>query len=189
MEKIIGLKRNTVKLNKYNPLWKEEFEKEKLILSELLTGFDVDIQHIGSTSIVGCWAKPIIDIAIGVKSLEYGKNLIPILTENGWTYDGKADFGIRYFLKKCQDDISTHFLHIEDKNTRIWQNHIVFRDYLNSHPEITEEYSLLKLALEKEFGDNRKEYTSRKDPFIAKIIEKALKEWNITPIGENYKIN
>ena len=44
-----------------------------------LHDYDVDIQHIGSTSIVGCLAKPIIDIAIGVKSLEYREQLIPVL--------------------------------------------------------------------------------------------------------------
>lgn len=187
MNKILGLKSGTVKLVKYNPRWKEEFEKEKKVLFHLLKDFEVDIQHIGSTSIIGCVAKPIIDIAIGVKSLDYGKSLIPILTANGYYYDGKADYGIRYFLKKCNNDISTHFVHIEDTNTRIWQNHIIFRDYLNSHPEKTDEYSALKLELERKFKDNRKEYTNRKAPFITNVIDKALKEWNIKKVGKDYK--
>ena len=53
--------------------------KARKKLKKLLKNFNFQIEHIGSTSIIGCSAKPIIDIAIGVQSLEYGKQLIPIL--------------------------------------------------------------------------------------------------------------
>lgn len=101
----LGLKRGTVRIDKYNPEWKNEYLKEENILNEELKNYDVQIEHIGSTAIVGCSAKPIIDIAIGVPELEYGKQLIPILEKLGWTYDGKSDFGVRWFLKKCNGDI------------------------------------------------------------------------------------
>ena len=96
-------------------------------MKDALKNYDVDIQHVGSTSIVGCKAKPIIDIAIGVSNLEYGKRLIPILQKIGYHYDGRNDFGVRYFLKKCENDIETYFIHIEDKNSGVWQHHILFR--------------------------------------------------------------
>ena len=145
----LGLKRKTVRIDDYNPEWKDYFLKEKEILSNKLSDYDIVIEHIGSTSIVGCAAKPIIDIAIGVPYLEYGKQLIPLLEEIGWTYDGTSDFGVRWFLKKCNGVVRTHFLHIEDRNSRIWQNHIVFRDYMNLHPEKIKEYSDLKKKLKK----------------------------------------
>lgn len=137
---------------------------------------------------MGCSAKPIIDIAIGVPSLEYGKQLIPVLEKVGYTYDGKADFGVRWFLKKCKGELRTHFIHIEDRNSRIWQNHIVFRDYLNLHPEKVKEYSQIKEQCESEFASNREGYAKKKDPFIEQTISQALKEWNIKPVGEDYKI-
>ena len=184
----LGLKSKTVRIDKYNPKWREEFLKQEKILKRALQGYDVKIEHIGSTSIVGCSAKPIIDIAIGVPSLEYGKQLIPILEDLGWTYTGDADFGVRWFLKMCKGDLRTHFIHIEDRNTRIWQNHLVFRDYLNAHPERVKEYSEIKEQCEKEFATNRKGYAKLKDPFIEKTIQTALNEWNIQPLGEDYKM-
>lgn len=184
----LGLKRGTVRIDKYNPEWKNEYLKEEKILKEALSGYDVDIQHIGSTSIVGCSAKPIIDIAIGVPNLQYGKQLIPLLQEIGWTYDGNADFGVRWFLKKCDGDVRTHFIHIEDKFDRIWQNHIIFRDYLNTHPEKVKEYSALKEQIEKEYIDNRQGYASIKDPFIEQTIRQALEEWNLEPVGQDYTL-
>ena len=184
----LGLKRGTVRIDKYNPEWKNEYLKEEKILKEALSGYDLDIQHIGSTSIVGCSAKPIIDIAIGVPDLQYGKQLIPLLQEIGWTYDGTADFGVRWFLKKCDGDIRTHFIHIEDKFDRIWQNHIIFRDYLNTHPEKVKEYSTIKEQIEKEYVDNRQGYALRKDPFIEQTIKQALEEWDLKPIGKDYTL-
>ena len=184
----LGLKRGTVRIDKYNSEWKNEYLKEEKILKDILKDYDVDIQHIGSTSIVGCSAKPIIDIAIGVPNLEYGKQLISILQNNGWTYDGTSDFGVRWFLKKCDGDVRTHFLHIENRVDRIWQNYIVFRDYLNSHPELVKEYSDIKERIEKEFADNRQGYAAIKDPFIERVIKQALEEWNLEPVGDDYEL-
>ena len=184
----LGLKRGTVRIDDYNPEWKEEFLRQKDILEKTLKDYDVVIEHIGSTSIVGCSAKPIIDIAIGVPSLEYGKQLIPLLQNIGWTYDGKADYGVRWFLKKCDGDIRTHFIHIEDRYSRIWQKHIVFRDYLNLHPEKVKEYSDIKKRIEKEFADNRQGYANIKDPFIEETIKLALEEFDLEPVGEDYSL-
>ena len=65
----MGLKIGTVKLEKYNSKWQEMFESEKKILGEIFKGLEVKIEHIGSTSIEGIFAKPIIDIAIGLNKL------------------------------------------------------------------------------------------------------------------------
>lgn len=184
----LGLKRGTVRIDKYNSKWKDEYLKEEKELKKVLENYDVDIQHIGSTSIVGCSAKPIIDIAIGVQNLEYGWRLIPLLQEIGWNYDGTSDYGVRWFLNKGYDDISTHFIHIEDKNGRVWQNHIVFRDYLNLHMDKVREYSNLKERISKEFINNRQGYAKIKDSFVEETIELALKEWNLEPLGDDYEI-
>ena len=182
----IGIKRKTVKVFKYNPEWKNEYLKEKNTLKDALKNYNVDIQHVGSTSIVGCKAKPIIDIAIGVSNLEYGKRLIPILQKIGYHYDGRNDFGVRYFLKKCENDIETYFIHIEDKNSIIWQHHILFRDYMNFNPEEVTKYSELKENLAQKFCDDRKSYTKAKEAYIEKIIDKAFKKFDVKPKGENY---
>jgi GrpB-like predicted nucleotidyltransferase (UPF0157 family) len=67
---MIGLKRGTVKLVPYTYKWKEEYEKEEKLLYSVMGKYILDIQHVGSTSIEGLDAKPIIDIAVAVESLD-----------------------------------------------------------------------------------------------------------------------
>lgn len=184
----IGLKIKTVKIFEYNPEWRNEYLEEKTALECVLKDYDFNIEHIGSTSIVGCKAKPIIDIAIGVPNLEYGKKLIPILKEIGYHYDGRNDFGVQYFLKKCENDIETYFIHIEDKNSRIWQHHILFRDYMNLNPDEVIKYSDLKEELAQNFVYDRKGYTKAKETYIEKIIDKAFEQFNVKPVGEKYSV-
>lgn len=169
----LGLVSGTVRIEEYNPEWKEEFLKEEALLRKELHDFEIDIQHVGSTSIVGCYAKPIIDIAIGVKSLEYGEFLIPSLCKIGYTYDGDGKIPGRHFFKKKNGEFSTHYIHVEPVNGRLWMNHIFFRDYLSKHPQIVIEYSNLKKRLELDYCQNRDSYAAEKNPFIERIIKAA----------------
>lgn len=109
----LGLKSGTVKIEEYNPQWKDEFLKEKTLLEKQLLDYVVDIQHVGSTSIIGCCAKPIIDIAIGVESLEYGEQLIIVLCNIGYTYDGDGKIPGRHFFKKKNGELTTHYIHVD----------------------------------------------------------------------------
>jgi GrpB-like predicted nucleotidyltransferase (UPF0157 family) len=172
----LGLMSGTVKIEEYNPEWKDGFLKEETLLKKQLQDFDVDIQHVGSTSIVGCYAKPIIDIAVGVESLEYGEQLIPVLCNIGYIYDGDGDIPGRHFFKKKDAQLSTHYIHVEPINGILWNNHILFRDYLNKHPQIIIEYSNLKKRLVKDFFENINNYAKGKNPFIEKLIETAERE-------------
>ena len=65
----MGLRVGTVKIEKYNPNWKNMFNEEKEILNKLFGDLAIKIEHIGSTSIENLSAKPIIDILVSVKSL------------------------------------------------------------------------------------------------------------------------
>ncbi len=184
----IGLKSKTVKIIEYDPEWKNEYLKEKTILNNALKNYDVDIQHVGSTSIIGCKAKPIIDIAIGIQNLEYGKKLIPVLEKIGYYYNDTVSFDGSYFLKKCKDNIETHFIHIENKNGKSWQNHIIFRDYMNLNSIEVVKYSNLKEILSQKFYNDRKCYTKAKETYIQKTIDKALKHFNLLTKDSDYTI-
>lgn len=167
----LGLISGTVEIIEYNPEWKDEFLQEKEVLEKQLQDYDVDIQHVGSTSIVGCFAKPIIDIAIGVESLEYGEQLVLLLCNIGYVYAGDGGIPGRHFFKKINGELSTHYIHLEPINGILWDNHILFRDYMNKHPQLIIEYSDLKKCLEKDFYNNRNNYAIGKNPFIEKVIE------------------
>lgn len=168
---IIGVKKEKVRLSSYNPAWQKLYEKEKEMLLPLVKRFGLGIEHVGSTSIPGAKAKPIIDIAIGVKNLEDGKKFIKPLELLNYEY--KHDAGVKgrhYFCKGGENE--TCHVHIEEFNGAIWKNQVDFRNYLIKHKEALEEYNKLKESLAKEFKDDRREYTVQKEDFIKDILDK-----------------
>ena len=169
---MLGLNKDSVKLCPYDPSWKDEFEKEKNILKQVLGDYALDIQHVGSTAIPGLSAKPIIDIAVAVESLDVLHKLIPILEEAGYgVKDSIADKG-EVLASKGGEAYNTHFVHVEVKDGVYWNNHILFRDYLIQHPEYIKKYEDMKQNVFNKFKD-RKAYTAHKSSFIQEVLKLA----------------
>lgn len=163
-----------VKLDPYTSEWKTEFGIEKERLSTILNGHIIDIQHVGSTSIEGCHAKPVIDILIGIESLEYGEALIPILVEQGYIH--KFNVPGEVYFKKQSNGLTTHHIHIAPINGQVWKNQILFRDYLRLHPEKLQEYMQLKQCLAIQFANDRDQYSKGKEDFILQVLFDAENE-------------
>lgn len=170
---MVSLARGKVKIEPYRSEWVKNFEDEKQLIKAKIEKHIKDVQHIGSTSIVGLDSKPIIDIAIGVESLEDGRLCIEGLSELGYVYMNDAGVPGRHFFAKGVDECRTHYLHIEVIGGQLWKSHILFRDYLREHPEETEKYAKLKYQLAVEHESDRIKYTLGKEPFIKAIILKA----------------
>lgn len=178
MEKEIGLKKGLVRVEKYNPQWQEEFLKEKEILTRLFGDVAKSIEHVGSTSVVGLSAKPIIDIAIGVDNLEdVNKVREKILRFPHYTIkENNADGEI--LMRKgtpvkpgeIKPDYITHFIHIMEINGLKYKETIVFRNYLKTHNKALKEYNNLKQSLAKKYKHDRKAYFNAKDEFIKSIL-------------------
>lgn len=164
-----------VKLLSYNPKWKKLYKKEEKLLRSAIGEYILDIQHVGSTSIPGAKAKPIIDIAVGVKSLKLGEKCIKPLEKLGYEYKHDAGIKGRHFFAKGSEMYRTYYVHIEKINGKLWKHHILFRDYLRSHKKVVKKYNELKEKLAKKYKDDRDTYTVKKDPFIKKIIKKLKK--------------
>lgn len=170
-DNLLGLSNKKVLLTNYSGEWKEEYKKEAQQLSQLLVKWDVHIQHIGSTSIPNICSKPIIDIAVGVKSEDDMQEIKELLIKKGYNYCPNAGSIDRFFFAKGEEQCRTHNIHVEIYGGISWQNHIVFRDYMINHPEIATEYSCLKRILAKRYENERKKYTEAKDNFIKNILE------------------
>ncbi|TFG11015.1 GrpB family protein [Candidatus Heimdallarchaeota archaeon] len=170
---MIGLKRGIVELKTYNPKWREFYEQESKVISSQISDFLVDIQHIGSTAIPGIIAKPIIDIAVAINSLENIAKIIEPLSEIGFVYRGEQGIPDRHLFIKGGEELRTHHIHVMHKSHYEWKKHILFRDYLLNHPEEVQKYSELKRRLEKQFKQDRESYTESKSEFIEGILEKA----------------
>lgn len=160
----------------YSPDWSRQFIKEKQLLTAVLDGQVIAIDHIGSTSIPGIYAKPTIDILIAVKDIRVVDEFNPAMQELG--YEAKGEFGIperRFFMKNI-DEQRTHNVHIFQIGNSQLARHISFRDYLIVHPIDADKYSELKIKLAKKFADDRDAYQNGKDEFIKAIDAKAL-QW------------
>ena len=171
----IGLKRGTVKVVPYRKEWAREFEKEKARIFQICGDKIVAVEHIGSTSVPGLAAKPIIDIAIGVRRLEDAEQLLRPLRKIGYQFYKKFQRQ-RLFVAKGPDENRTHYLHVMRYKGAKWNADQLFRNYLRSHPKEVKRYIQLKTKLAREHSNNRQAYSDGKDIFIKSIIKKARKK-------------
>lgn len=178
--KVIGLQRKKVELLPYNPAWQKLYQKEAKLLYSAIGKYILDIQHVGSTSIPGAKAKPIIDIAIGVINLKNAEKCINALTQLGYEYKYNAGIKGQRFFAKGSESSRTHYIHITKLNSRMWKDCVLFRDYLRKHKEAIKEYNELKENLAKKYKNDRYTYTAQKDSFIKSTIKKSqppAKKW------------
>jgi GrpB-like predicted nucleotidyltransferase (UPF0157 family) len=160
----------------YNSNWLKQFEEEKVKLQEILANKVIAIEHIGSTAVEGLGAKPILDIAIGVNDLNVVSEFIELLTPIGYEFVYHKNFPERRFFRKGQWGAGTHHLHFYLFEGEDWNNQMLFRNYLRTHPDALKEYQQLKINLAKKFRFDRASYTENKAAYIQKVIRQAKSE-------------
>ena len=163
------------RIEKYNSNWENEFLKEKEILSKIFGDLAIEIEHIGSTSVKGLSAKPIIDIAVALYKLDDFEKVKEKFQKEPYSVKEDSDED-EILIRKGAEDNRTHFIHVMEINSKRYKDTIIFRNYLRKHEEAMKEYESLKKELAKKYADNRKMYTSSKNEYIDNIIKKAYKE-------------
>lgn len=171
----LGLKNNEVRLVEYSPKWKDEFERSKNLILDHTHIPENRIEHIGSTSIIGMSAKPIIDIIIGVDDLEkVDKTLFKELEKAGF-FRLKVNRPNEIVLAKFLDEsykVKTHFIHLVEYKKDLWHNLIFFRDYLNNNKEDREKYLDIKKKYVSKSSTGIIDYTNYKENFVKEIYKK-----------------
>jgi len=158
----------------HNPLWEKQFLFEAENIKNILKDQIVNIHHIGSTSIPGIYAKPIIDILVEVQNIDkvddYNEemSIIGYISRGEWGISGR-----RYFIKGLYE--RTHHVHIYQKGDSEINRHLLFKDYMINHPEEAKQYENLKKMLANKYRYNPAAYIDGKDEFIKDIDRKALK--------------
>jgi GrpB-like predicted nucleotidyltransferase (UPF0157 family) len=176
MEVYMDIFDSNVKLEKYNSIWEEDFLKECEIIKKLAGKYVLKIEHVGSTSIKGLSAKPIIDIVILVEKLSDALKFSKVLETNGYSF--RYDNGKKgeYFVYKKYGNERVYYIHIVEKESSRYENFILFKNYLISHKDKMKEYQALKEQLSKKYKSDRKHYTLLKANFIENIIKLAKKK-------------
>lgn len=170
---MLGISKNSVMICPYSEEWRLNFEREKINIYNCIKEYIIDIQHVGSTSINGMAAKPIIDIMVTIKELKEGFQLINDLESIRYHFKGSLGKSNRFFFWKENDGINTHNLHIVEQGDENYKNLILFRDFMNKHSNYRDRYYNLKIELASQYKDDRKTYTEKKAEFILGIIQLA----------------
>jgi GrpB-like predicted nucleotidyltransferase (UPF0157 family) len=163
-----------VEVKEHNEKWHQMFEEESQRIRDIFGDELIDIYHIGSTSICGLKAKPILDMMPVVKDIEK----VDLFNEQmvGIGYEALGEFytrGRRYFRKG--GDNRTHQVQtfqVDDKENI--DRHLAVRDYLRTHSEDVRQYGDLKEALAKQFPNDIDSYRDGKDAFVTELERKAL---------------
>jgi GrpB-like predicted nucleotidyltransferase (UPF0157 family) len=168
-----GSEMRRVEVKSYDEQWVSNFEDEAKTLHEIFGMEIIEIHHIGSTSVNGLKAKPIIDIMPIVREInridEFNTKMISI------GYEPKGENGItgRRFFQNGGDN-RTHHIHFFELGNPEIERHLAFRDYLRSHSDVAKKYGDLKEELSKRFPYDIESYIKGKEQLVLEIERKAV---------------
>ena len=166
-------------LKEHNPDYPAWYEEEQAILIGILKDYGISrVNHIGSTSVSGLMAKPIVDILLELESGYEMKAVIKTLQSNGWIVMARDDLAQTIDLNKgyTSKGFAEKVYHLHIKPAGDWDE-LYFRDYLREHAGAAKEYELLKLRLKEKFEHNRDAYTAAKSGFIQEYTQAARNEF------------
>ena len=154
----------------YNRDWKKDFEDIRSELMAVLEGKVISVEHVGSTSVEGLSAKPVIDIDVVIEDEDAFPEVKAAMESIGYTHEG--DLGIKgreAFKYTGKEHLRKHHLYVCTKDADELKRHISFRDYLRTHPEAVREYGRIKEEGAKLYPLDIDSYIEHKAPFIEGI--------------------
>lgn len=167
--KNIGLKKGTVWVAPHQRKWHVSFQNEKELILSLQNKYIKDIEHVGSTSIQGMPAKPIIDIIIGIDKYSNTAKVVKDLARIGYEFRLRPRRYQTLFVK-MDGEKETHYLKVLRYRGVWWYQYMHFKKILSSNKKFFEAYKNLKLKLGDSYSDDRKAYTKAKSAFIKKYL-------------------
>lgn len=169
-----------IELERYNPEWPIRFEEIRYVLLKQLSNIVLSIEHVGSTSVKGLSAKPILDIDIIIRESDQLQSVILKLEYLGYSYEG--DLGISGREAFSRIDVTVpwvsenkkwmdHHLYVCNQDNLELKRHLLFREFLRKNPREAFEYERLKKRLAIT-SVSRSAYTDGKSEFITKILKR-----------------
>lgn len=167
------MRTKNVVVEKWNPKWKDEFERIVDSLGKDVIYNSIKIEHVGSTSVEGLSAKPIIDLDIVIENDKF-EIIKRLLNDKGYKHEG--DLGIEgreAFSYSGKGELMTHHLYVCSKDSKELFKHITFRDFLKSNPALASEYSKVKEQAAILYPDDIDKYMEFKSEIIEKIYKRC----------------
>jgi GrpB-like predicted nucleotidyltransferase (UPF0157 family) len=174
----VAIMADEIIIEDYNDEWPLQFHELGLMLRKSLGDIAVRIDHIGSTSVPGLSAKPIIDVQVSVRQLEPMLEYKSKIEKVGFTHRSEnPDLTKRYF-RELPGYRRTH-IHVRAEGSWSQQFALLFRDYLRCHQEDCEEYAKVKHQLAETYRNEREKYVDAKETIIWTVMNKASR-WSLT---------
>ena len=166
-------------ISEYDAKWRVLFEEEAHRLRTAFGSVALRIEHVGSTSVPGLAAKPIIDIQVSVASLVPHGRYVDTMATLGYRHVALGDFDLVYpFFHKPAEFPGTHHVHLCDAGGEQEWKHLAFRNYLRAHPHVAREYEALKHELARAHDgvtlQSGQAYSLSKSEFVANVLRAAL---------------
>ena len=155
----------------YDEKWKQAFLDIKSDLAAALGPLALSIEHVGSTSVPGRAAKPIIDIDVVVRKTNL-EPAIKALATIGYEHEGNGGIeGREMFKYSGKEHLMDHHLYVCPEDSSELKRHVLFRDYLLSHPDAVQAYSQIKKVAAELYPHDIDSYINHKGTVIEKIYK------------------
>lgn len=166
------LKTKRVVVKPYDPTWKDAFMNIKDFLVSVLNDDIITIEHVGSTSVEGLAAKPIIDLDIVIESMDFFHVVKEKLSHLGYHHEGNLGILGREAFGYEETPFMTHHLYVCPKDSQAYKEHLFFKQFMKTHKDLREAYGKIKLDASKKYPNDIDAYIKEKDPFIKNILRK-----------------
>ena len=170
----LGTEAGHIEIVQYRPEWREIFECERAAILERCHPWVTEVHHVGSTSVPGLAAKPLLDIMPVVANTDDGESAVEPMTTLGYLYRGDNGLPGRFYFDKIVDGRTVVYAHMYPQDHFDVRKLVAFRDHLRTHQEAALAYERLKRELASKFKDDRVSYTDAKGAFINEITAAAL---------------
>ena len=171
-------RRDPIRVVPYDAAWPDLFRREATRLEAALAPYATGpVEHMGSTSVPGLAAKPIIDMLVPIRSYDHGPDITVALRAVDWVAAPEPDDDDMRRLSFCFPDpgYRTHHLHAIEASSPRWRPWLAFRDALRRDPEAVREYARLKEQLARDYANDRDSYRAGKGAFVAAVLQGELR--------------
>ena len=179
------MRKRVVKIVEYDEGWPERFGELRDWLLPKIRPYTDRIEHVGSTSVPGLAAKPVIDMDVVVENMDALIPIKVILVELG--YEHLGDLGIperEAFV--MWDHPVWHNLYVTVASSTSFKNHLAVRDHLRSNEKDREYYGSLKRKLARQYREAQDRYTEEKTEFLLDILKRCeLSEGELAEVRDS----
>ena len=156
----------------YDAQWEQAFVSIKDEIHKALGPLAIGIEHVGSTSVRGLSAKPIIDIDVVIKDYSVFDAVVHALEAIGYHHEGDLGITAREAFKYSgKEHLQKHHLYVCPQDSAELKRHVAFRNYLRANPEAVREYSQIKVEGAMLYPNDIEKYIQHKSPFIEEIYK------------------